>query len=449
MKIQTRLSLFTSIIFGIIFLVASALIYGLFRNNAEHAIYKGLEKTAYITAFFYLEEDELSSEEFAHVRKQFNELVGMNYQVYDMENEIWRGVETSKVGDLILEEIREKQAVSFISGDFFCYGIFYHDNQGDFVVVTKEHREVLSVQLNALLWILILAFVFGIFAVIFSSRWIATLAYRPFSKVINQVKNISTQNLNVQINSPETEDELQALIDTFNELLSKISETVVIQKNFVNYVSHEFKTPLTALLGHLEVFLIKDRNPEEYKILAEKLVQQVHQLEKILDTLMVISDLRNSAEVTPAVRLDELIWRIIDQLKNSYPNSKVLVNVDIEPTEAELLNIHKDETQLLMALFNLIENAVKYSRDYSVEIEIFKTDNTLCLAIRDNGIGIPPNQIQHISKPFYRADNTNQIQGSGIGLSIALRILEKNKIRYEIHSEQQKGVTVLLNFLEN
>ncbi|MDR0437676.1 MAG: HAMP domain-containing histidine kinase [Bacteroidales bacterium] len=446
MKIQTRLSLFTSVIFGIIFLVASAFIYGLFRSNAEQAIYRGLEKTAYLTAFFYLEEDELSSDEFAEVRRQFHESVNMNYQVYDMENNIWRGVETSKVSDLILEKIREKQALSFQSDDFFCHGIFYRDNQGDFVVVTKENRDVLSEQLSALLWILVLAFVFGILAVIFSSKWIAKMAYRPFSKVIRQVKNISTQNLNVQIKSSQTEDELQALINTFNELLLKISETVVVQKNFVKYVSHEFKTPLAALLGNLEVFLIKDRNPEEYKILAEKLVQHVHQLENILDTLMVISDLRNDTGTATSVRLDELVWEIIDQLKNDYPNSKVLVNVNLSPAEAHLLNIHKDRTQLLMALFNLIENAVKYSRDYSVEIELFKKDSTLCLAIRDNGIGIPPEQIQHVSKPFYRADNTNKIQGSGIGLSIALRILEKNDIHYEILSKEQEGVTVLLKF---
>ena len=447
MKVQNRLSIFTSIIFGIIFVVASGLIYGLFRNNAERAIYKNLENMAYIVAFFYLEEDELSSEEFAVVRKQFNELVNMNYQVYDLDDKISYGVETSEICKLILHEIREKQTLSFMCDNFFNHGIFYHDNQGDFVIVTKEKREVWSAQLNALLWILVLAFVFGILAIIFSSKWIAKMAYRPFSKVIEQVKTISTHNLDVQIKSPETEDELQALIDTFNKLLTKISETVVIQKNFVSYVSHEFKTPLAALFGNLEVFSIKDRNPEEYKILAEKLMQQIKHLEKILDTLMIVSDLRQATETTTAVRLDELIWEIIDRLKNNYPNSKVLVNLNIEPDDAHLLNIHKDETQLLMALFNLIENAVKYSRDSSVEITIFKgMDETLCVTIRDNGIGIPSDQIQHLSKPFYRADNTNKIQGSGIGLSIALRILEKNEIHYEIHSKEQEGTVVLLKF---
>ncbi|MCL2414238.1 MAG: HAMP domain-containing histidine kinase [Bacteroidales bacterium] len=445
-KIQTRLTLLTSVVFGIVFVMISMFIYGSFRNNAERIIYRGLEKMALLTAYFYLEEDELSYEEFAIVRRDFHELVTMSYQVYDTNNIIWRGSETPQICDLILEKIREEMSLSFELDGFFHHGIYYHDNQGDFVIITKESREMLSAQLNTLLWILILAFVAGILAIILLSRWIAKLAYRPFREVINQVKNISTQNLSVQITSPKTEDELQALVDTFNELLLKISETVVIQKNFVKYVSHEFKTPLASIFGNLEVFLIKDRSPEEYKELAEKLIQEVHQLEKILDALLIISDLRKDIAITTSTRLDELIWEIVDQLKNYYPNSKILVNVDISPEEMHALSIFKDKTQMIMALFNLIENAVKYSGDYSAEIEIFKKKDTLCLSIRDNGIGIPTDQIQHVSKPFYRADNTSKVQGSGIGLSIALRILEKNNIHYEILSKEGEGVTVLLKF---
>lgn len=448
MKIQTRLSLFTSVVFGIIFVIISIFIYGLFRGNAERIIYRGLERMAYLTAYFYLEEDELSYEDFVIVRRNFHELVTMSYQVYDKENVIWQGATTSPISDLILEKIREKQTHSFKLDGFFHHGIYYHDNQGNFVIITKESQDVLLAQLFTLRWILILAFVFGILAVFLLSRWIAKLAYRPFSKVINQVKNISTQDLNVQIDSPKTEDELQALIGTFNELLTKISETTVVQKNFVRYVSHEFKTPLASILGALEISLIKNRTSEEHKEIAEKLVQDVQQLENILDTLLVVSDLRKDTDTASFVRLDELVWKIIDQLNHQYSDPKIRVNVDILPDEMHLLNILKDKTQLLMALFNLIENAVKYSRDFSADIEIFKHENALCLSIRDNGIGIPTDQIQHINKPFYRADNTNQVQGSGIGLSIALRILDKNNIHYDIHSKEQEGTTILLKFLE-
>ena len=84
MKVQTRLSLFCSIVFGVVFAILSLLIYGLYYNNVEKSIYQSLKKTVQITALFYLEEDELNSKDFAKIRKQFEEAVSDSYyQIYN------------------------------------------------------------------------------------------------------------------------------------------------------------------------------------------------------------------------------------------------------------------------------------------------------------------------------------------------------------------------------
>ena len=445
MKVQTRLSLFCSIVFGVIFAILSLLIYGLFYKNTQKQVYSNLQKTAYITAIFYLEEDELNSKEFEKVRNQFESLVSdASYQIYNEVNQVSYGVQQSIVPSEILDEIRQKGSLTFSTENFRCYGIFYEDNQGDFVVIAKNNKDDFSAQMNLLLWILLASFIIGLFAIIALSMWVSRVAYRPFQKVIDQVNNISTNNLNVQIESPNTKDELQDLINTFNNLLSKISESFVIQKNFVRYVSHEFKTPLASVLGNLEVFSIKDRSPEEYQKLSEKLIQEILHLENILNTLIVVSDLSKDSNIASVVRIDELIWEIIHKI-SEHSHSKMKVNLDVLPNDEHLLFIDKDRTQLFMALYNLIENAVKYSQGRMVDINIFKTEKgTLCLSIKDHGIGIPPEQLEHISKPFYRADNADHLQGSGIGLSIALRILEKNKIKYTINSEINEGTKIVL-----
>lgn len=448
MKVQTRLSLFSSIIFGIIFTVIAIFIYTLYLQNGKKTIYNNLTKMSYITAIFYLEEDELNREDFAKIKVQFDKFVTNSfYQLYDANNNISYGSHSLIVDDETLDKIRSHQKLQFNDDKFFCYGIFYEDNQGDFVVIAREKKETLNEQLNMLLWVLIPAFFIGILVIIISSRWIAQVAYRPFRDAINQVNNISTNNLEVQIQSPQTNDELQDLITTFNKLLAKISETFIIQKNFVSYVSHEFKTPLASMLGNLEVFSIKDRNSAEYQQLSQKLIQQINQLEDILNTLIIISDLRKDTDAMNSTRIDELIWEIIDRLSEQYTNTKILVKTDISPKNEYLLNVHKDRTQLLMALFNLIENAVKYSQGKPIEIHIYKdNEDALCISIKDNGIGIPIDQLNNISKPFYRADNVNKVEGSGIGLSIALKILEKNAICYKIESQENIGSTVLLIF---
>lgn len=447
MKIQTRLSLFSSIVFGVIFTIISLLIFALYYQNARQSIFDNLKKTSYITAFFHLEEDELNRDEFAKVKAQFNEFVtNQYYQIYNEKDSVSYGSESLNMTAQQLDEIREKRKLAFSDDEFFCYGIFYEDNQGDFVVVVREKKEVLFSQLNLLLWILIPSLLIGVLSIIFLSKWVANVAYRPIRKVIDEVNLISTSDIDVQIASPKTEDELQDLIETFNVLLGKISETFVIQKNFVRYVSHEFKTPLASMLGNLEVFSIKDRSPEEYDQVAHLLIQQIYQLENILNTLIVISDLGKDVEMSGRTRIDELIWQIIPKLTERYPASKVLVKIDVEVEDEALLFVNTDQTELLMVLFNLIENAVKYSRGATVDLHLFKENNHLNLLIKDTGIGIPKDKLKNISKPFYRADNANQEEGSGIGLSIALRILEKNKIKYTISSEVNVGTEILLIF---
>ncbi|MDR0349367.1 MAG: HAMP domain-containing histidine kinase [Tannerella sp.] len=445
MKIQTRLSLISSVVFGIVFAAISALIYGSFYRNAEKKTFHELEKTVCPTALFYLEEDELNKDEYSHIKVRFQQLVSNTYyQIYNESDSICYGSKIARIPHQTLNLIRTKEKLAFKAGGFFCFGIFYRDNQGDFVVISKERESELKEQLNLLLGILLLAFVIGIVLIVSISKLLAYMAYRPFRNVIDQVNNLSTHNLNVKIESAGTKDELQDLIDTFNDLLSKISETFVIQKNFVRYVSHEFKTPLASLLGNLEVFAMKDRTPEEYGQISQKMIQEITQLQEILDALIVISDLGETAETTTAFRIDELIWQIIHRITARYRQSKIRIHMDIPPESEQLLTSNKNRTQLLMAFYNLIENAVKYSKGNSVEIFINRINGRLRIAIKDNGIGIPSGQLKHISRPFYRADNTSQIQGSGIGLSIALRILEKNRIEYQIQSDTNKGTTVTL-----
>lgn len=445
MKIQVRQSLYSSIAFGVVFIAISVLIYIFYYQNSKKEIYKNLEKTAYITALFYLEEDELNAKEFKKIREQFEEIVsGTEYQVYDIQNQIIWGSIEEKIPNEILETIKQRNRLSFSSEMNFCHGIFYEDNQGNFIIIAKEPKSVLNEQLVSLFWILFSALIIGLVAVVLLSRWLAHIAYKPFSDVIKQVKNIPPNNPSSQIDSPNTQDELQELTDTFNHLLEQISETFVIQKNFVSYVSHEFKTPLASMLGNLEVFSLKDRTPEEYEELSLNLISQIHQLEGILNTLIVVSDLRENVELSNQFRIDELIWEIIEKISSNYTNSQVEVQIDILPEDENLLIVHKDRTQLSIALFNIIENAIKYSRGKVVNINIFKEQEKLCLSVQDRGMGIPPPELENISKPFYRANNTNGIQGSGIGLSIALRILEKNGIKYKIQSKEGVGTVIQL-----
>lgn len=449
MKIQTRQSIYSSVAFGVVFIIVSFLVYVLYADKAKSVVYKNLEKTANLVALFHLEEDELNSKEFEKIKTQFEEIVSeTSYQLYNESDNIIFGNKNEKIAPPVLQKIREQQSYNFLTATNFCHGIFYEDNQGDFIIITKESKTYLDEQLISLLGILALALIVGLIAVVLLSRWLSRVAYKPISNIIKQVNNFTPTTPGTLIESPNTKDELQELTNTFNRLLERISESFVIQKNFVSYVSHEFRTPLTSMQGNLEVFSLKDRNPKEYEELSQKLVLQIRQLEEILNTLMVVSDLRKNIDLNNQFRIDELIWEIVEKISVHYVNPKIDVIIDILSEDENILTITKDRTQLLMALFNIIENAIKYSKK-TVDIRIYKESAYLYLSIRDQGIGIPIEKLANISKPFFRGDNTNRIQGRGIGLSIALRILDKNNIKYEVQSKEGEGTTVIIIFMNH
>ncbi|MCD8260158.1 MAG: HAMP domain-containing histidine kinase [Bacteroides sp.] len=200
------------------------------------------------------------------------------------------------------------------------------------------------------------------------------------------------------------------------------------------------------MLGNIDLFSTRDRTPQEYRVLAEKLTGQIAQMEKILETLIIISDLKEEREAVNSSRIDEVIWEIISKMKDIYPQSKVRVNMNISPRDEALLSVRKDPTQLWIALFNLIDNAIKYSRGESVILDLYKNEKGICLDITDKGIGIPADQLEKISKPFHRADNAGEVRGSGIGLSLALRIFHKNGIDYFLHSEINVETRITLCF---
>ncbi len=446
MKIQNRLSLYSSLVFGVIFALTSVLIYFLFYRYTERLIYDNLEKSALITALFYFEEDELSRDDFAKIKVQYYEK-GRNsfYQIYDSFDSVRYGSEFGRVSFDNLQLIRSKGELTFADKEFLYYGVYYHDNQGDFVVVSREQIEAVSQPLNLLVWILLVSYILGTTILVFLNKRIAVVAYRPIREAINQVNNISANNLDVKIESSNTKDELQELIETFNALLHRVSETFVKQRNFTRYVSHEFRTPLAAMLGNIEVFSIKDRSPEEYRKLSEMLLQQIVQLEEILSTLIAVSDLRDDgADSIGNTRIDEVVWEIISKIGILYPSTHISVN--IEPTDEKILFTYIDRGQIVMALYNLIENAVKFSQKKPVDINIYEQEGVVCLSIKDQGIGIPSDELSEINKPFYRAGNTSQIGGMGLGLSIALGILDKNGINYAIQSEVNIGTEVVVRF---
>src|SRR5690606_35306720 len=164
-----------------------------------------------------------------------------------------------------LTEVRRAENGFFKTDVFFYYGIFYRDNQGDFVVITREPKDAFNAQMLSLFHILIAVFLSSVAFIFLFSRYLSHIAYQPIMKIIDQIRERDSKNFNKPLSLTKTYAEIEDLVNTYNHFVKRIAETFHVQKNFIDFVSHELRTPITALLGTLEVTQIKNRSVEEFQ----------------------------------------------------------------------------------------------------------------------------------------------------------------------------------------
>lgn len=232
----------------------------------------------------------------------------------------------------------------------------------------------------------------------------------------------------------KSEEEVRIALENEKEL----SE---LKSRFVSMASHEFRTPLSTILS--SVSLIGRYTTTEQQDKREKHINRiksaVQNLTGILNDFLSLSRLEEGKVSNKPTAFDLQLFctEIIEELQGVLkPGQKIIKDF---PKEA--IQVFLDERLLKNVLFNLLSNAIKYSgEDRPIYFEITQElPNTLCLCIKDEGIGIPEKDIPHLFSRFFRATNATNIQGTGLGLNIVKRYVElmKGKIRFE--SQEGKG----------
>ncbi|MBW2960630.1 sensor histidine kinase [Mesonia aestuariivivens] len=397
---------------------------------------------------FYLERDELSQKGFQPIQNAFYNLSSdQEVSIFNERGDIsFNTKEVKHDWSESIEKIKEEGLLNFRENDTYYHGLFYKDNQGDFVVLVKATNPLIQSQKKRLISILAISFCVAMLILIFLTSHLSKLAYKPVRNIIKQVNNLNLNKSPLQLSYKSSKDELEELFQAFNNLLIEIESSYEQQKNFVDFSSHELKTPLASIINQLEISLQRDRNNEDYKETSERVLQDAQQLKSILENLLTLSNLNKNVQLKEQIRIDEIIWEIIEKLAPAYSEERFNVELAISPKDFNLLQFKGNETLLYMALFNIIENAAKFSKSEIVEIQLSKNKNRLQLQVSDHGIGISKQDLKHINQPFYRGQNTTNFQGNGLGMSIALKIFQLHQIEYSITSELKNYTKIQLEF---
>ncbi len=274
-------------------------------------------------------------------------------------------------------------------------------------------------------------------------------AYGPVKQLTINANLISAENLNKRLPVNDTGDELAQLSVTLNNMIERLEKSFSTLKQFTSDASHELRTPLTILRGQIEVALEKQRNPEDYQKILEDSLDEVKRLQSIVDELLLLSRIESGKINTKQDKINiyELMTDVV--LKLNFLSKKKNINIILKFRSENESNFHPivsgDYAMLFHAFFNIIENAIKYSPQNSeINCIVNSTDDykSALIHIRDNGIGISPEDSEKIFERFYRTDTSRTREESislGLGLPIAKQIIEFHKGKISVNSSPGKG----------
>ena len=341
------------------------------------------------------------------------------------------------------ELIAEGAARGRLGKQFFAGSVAREEGGEYFVVVSADNYFVthhLVLVRNIVLVTIGLMTVLVLSLSVYFSRHI----FDPIQTITDRVKQIRTQNIHLRLESNGNNHVITELVNTFNDLLNRIETTFETQKNFISNASHELGTPLTAIIGEADVALLKERDPEAYQTSLRHILQQAERLGDITRSLLFLAQAsyRDKVDIFEMLRIDEVIWEtkgVIDKLN---PQNQVMIDLSLLPEDPKKLKAKGNRQLLQLAFANVLNNACKYSSNAPVVVYIASTDSHIVVTVKDQGIGIPAEELALIYEPFFRASNTRLFEGFGIGLPLARNIVLLHKGSLEVSSTVQVGTTV-------
>jgi signal transduction histidine kinase len=447
LKIQTKIALLFTVLCTTLIIALSFAVYYFSYQNTSEDFYTRLELRAVLTAKAILEKDTLTPAYIA-VRRQYlvmlpeeNEYI-IKRDTLDRfkNNDFFNHVPSNFLGEIVANG----KATYRHDFDFYI-GITYSNDKGDYIILVSAKNAFASGFLASLKAILIIACIISLIIAFSIGLFFSKEILAPVRNVTRQVNRISATSLHMRLDAKKSKDDIAVLTNTFNDMLNRLETAFETQNNFVSNASHELNTPLTAIIGEADYALAKPRSEQQYRQSLSIIMQQGERLQAITHSLVELarSGFRETLSMEP-VDIDELVHNAKQNAYSVYSNCNIHIDDSLYPENSKQLRVLGNMQLLELALSNVMLNACKYSANQPVTIAVAVSDKHVIIVIRDNGIGIPDNEVKNIFDPFFRASNVQSIAGYGIGLPLTQNIIKLHKGTIEITSKINIGTEVII-----
>lgn len=296
--------------------------------------------------------------------------------------------------------------------------------------------------MNYVLTALIIAGLGAILLALIISYYQANLLMKPITDLRDSMLSIRDRGFQGKINfTHNAEDEMGDLLSIYESMIDELQRSFERQQQFVSDASHELRTPIQSLEGHLS--LIKRWGKDDPEVLEESLdtsIAEVKKMKKIIEELLSLAK-NEEQDTNVSTSIEKVFHFVKDELQVIYKDSEI--NFE-QMGESKILKV--SENALTQILRNIIENGIKYNeKSPKINVSVHYLNEYAVMEIEDNGIGIAEEHLPRIFDRFYRVDDSRESGGgTGLGLSITKMLAEKYDISIEVYSKLGIGTKFIL-----
>ncbi len=329
----------------------------------------------------------------------------------------------------------ESKATRLVAHPFVIDGRHYVVLAGESLQATREELDLIRSGLYIALPLALLIAGAGGFL-------LATRSLAPLRWMAEQAKSITDKNLNQRLDIGAAHEELQLLVDSFNELLARLDQSFETMRRFVADASHELRTPLSVIRGEADVALGRDRSPGEYRESLDVIQDEARRLTRLVDDLLNLAR-ADAGHVN--LRIEEFYLNdLLAECCRALQAASDAKNIDLQCACPGDIAFRGDQELIRRLVLNLLDNAIRHTSEHGkILVKLEASGKELRIQVADTGIGIPPEAAPHIFERFYRGDQARSRQngGFGLGLSIVKWIAESHRGEVAFTSEPGAGAT--------
>ncbi len=390
MRTGNKIALFYSAITIGVIAAVTLVFYLASASYISRLYYSYLTEKAYATAQKHWERDEADDESYARIQRRYEETLPVATEILlDADDPETRRVLSRYLDDGRVSSLYREEVVTFRHGTRMGAALYYPDNEGNFIVIVLSGNQYGRDIQYRIGWLLL-----GLLSVSSASIYFVGRLYAT-------------------------------------RMVDRIDEAYQSERAFIGNASHELNNPLTAIQGECEISLLKERSPEEYQAALRRIATETTRIIQLLKHLLFLS--RGDKEILGSAAETISLADFLSRLASDRISFSTDGYADRSSANPYLLKV---------AIKNILGNACKYSGDKPVEMRL----RGGVLTVSDRGIGIPPGELRRIFQPFYRASNTREYAGHGVGLSLSLRILETYGAKVGVTSDLGVGTRVEIDF---